>query len=111
MASKRKTSSRKSSEKDATVERKKTFRDHDAVTVYANNVELETTPWDIKLRFGTLKRATEDELEVTETAHVYMSPPHARIFHEVLGKQLDFYEQKIAEIQKVGAPKKGSKKE
>ncbi len=107
MATKKKTSKRKGTDKLSSVKRKKIFLGEAVVVTYANHAELSMTPWDIKFRFGQIQRADELELVIQDTAHIYMSVQHARVFHEVLGKQLDLYETKIAEIPKIGPAKDG----
>jgi hypothetical protein len=74
-------------------------------STYANSVQLEMTPWDFKFLFGILKVATEQKLEVEDSAQVYMSPQHAKVFAAVLVRHLKQYEQQFGTIPgPAGAP-------
>jgi hypothetical protein len=56
----------------------------DTPTFYANVVNVEASTHDIKLRFGQIQGASETELTVAQTVHVYLSYSHARAFVNVL---------------------------
>jgi hypothetical protein len=65
---------------------------------YANNVAFRTTFWDFTMDLGTIVEVSEERLVVQGAATVIMSPQHAQIFHEVLGKQLHQYREKFGPI-------------
>ena len=56
----------------------------DIPVVYANNVQVEISNWDVKLRFGQVEKIDGSEFHVRERSHVYMSHAHARSFLAVL---------------------------
>ena len=85
--------------------RKRVIVEGVATTVYANNVEMLTTQWDVRLTFGQIERADETELAVREFVRVYLSPQHAVAFHAVLGKQLGIYESSYGHIPRLGPAK------
>ena len=66
--------------------------------VYANNVTLEMTPWDFKLRFGEVVEITEEKLRVLERVTVVMSPQHAVALAEVLARNILAYEKNVGPI-------------
>ena len=68
----------------------------DAPTYYANNVWVELSNWDVKIRLGQMLSASSDELRVREIATVFMSHPHAVAFLQSLQSVL----QKLPELQK-----------
>jgi hypothetical protein len=76
-----------------------------AVTVYSNNITLEVSPFDFRLRFRrygdvdvSAGKGTIDELAV-----VYVSPPQAKALLAILRRQIERYESKHGEIIAVGA--------
>jgi hypothetical protein len=74
------------------------------VTIYANNVELNVSPWDFKFRLGHVSDITDELFSVEETAHVYMSPPHAKAFLKILSGALKKYEETFGKIIDVEIP-------
>jgi hypothetical protein len=74
------------------------------VSIYANNVELNVSPWDFRFRLGHIIEATDESVSIEETAHVYMSPQHAKAFLKVLSGTLQRYEDKFGPIVDVEQP-------
>lgn len=70
----------------------------DFVTVYSNSVQLEVSPWDFKFVFGEIKEASPIKLSIRDLIGVYMSPQHAKVFADVLNKNLKEYEEKFGKI-------------
>jgi hypothetical protein len=69
------------------------------VSLYANNVSSQLSPWDIRLNFGQIEDATADgKVSVLEFAQVHMSPQHAKSLMQLLEKQLALYEREFGEI-------------
>lgn len=55
-----------------------------AVTIYANNVSIEASSFDVKFRLGLAQTSTPEQVNVKDLAHVYMSHDHFKAFVQVL---------------------------
>jgi hypothetical protein len=72
-------------------------------TFYANNVEIRTTQWDIRLSFGQITDMTDDGvISVTDQCQLYLSPQHAKTLLRVLKQQVETYETKVGPIPGAG---------
>jgi hypothetical protein len=67
---------------------------------YVNDVQIMTTPWDIRLRMGQIEDVNPQKGEATITvlADVRFSPQHAKKLAEILIKQLEGYETNVGPI-------------
>jgi hypothetical protein len=74
-------------------------------TYYANNTAVETTVWDIRLKFAeTLENDRESNItKVRELAYVRMSPQHARVIAGILNTHLEHYEAQYGRIPKTAS--------
>src|SRR5437660_1194384 len=70
-------------------------------TIYVNSVQIEVSPWDFKFRLGHIMQATTQMLMIEETAHMYMSPQHAKAMLKILSRTLKGYEDKFGTITDV----------
>src|SRR5450759_1374518 len=81
----------------ASVNRKKE-RAEEFVSLYANDAQFQTTPWDIRITFGSIAGAPSvagtGQLVVKELAELHMSPQFAKRVAVVLTAQLKAYEAK-----------------
>ena len=70
------------------------------VSLYANDTEVQTTPWDIRLTFGELSINNDSATPVVvkQTGEVRMSPQHAKRVAMILIAQLKVYEEKFGAI-------------
>jgi hypothetical protein len=75
----------------------------DAVTLYSNNVGINVSPWDFRLRFGTVTEASRERIVLEYRADVYMSPQHAKIFSKVLQAKVGEYEATFGAIPDLDA--------
>ena len=77
-----------------TVEKSPTF-----ISVYANDVQLQTTPWDVRLTFGTMRVDPlpdgEPIAKVLEIADVRLSPQLAKRVMVILFQQIQRYRGKV----------------
>ncbi|WP_447963978.1 DUF3467 domain-containing protein [Nitrospira sp. Ecomares 2.1] len=64
----------------------------EAPTYYSNSVEIATSLWDIRIRFGELKEASREHLIVKNLATVYLSPAHAKAVSVLLAEKIKDYE-------------------
>jgi hypothetical protein len=71
-----------------------------APSLYANNTGIETSVWDVKIRFAeTLAVDHEQRItRVRELATVRMSPQHAKVVAGILIAQLENYEKRFGKI-------------
>jgi hypothetical protein len=74
-----------------------------AFSVYANDVQLQTTPWDIRLVFGVIASLPSEPTPVTtvginQLGEVRLSPQLAKKLTMVLFEQLKAYETQFGGI-------------
>lgn len=60
---------------------------------YANSVQVRMSVWDFQLVFGTMHQASADEVTVENFQAIYLSPQQAKALLNVLGHNLQQYEQ------------------
>jgi hypothetical protein len=70
------------------------------VSLYANDVQVQTTPWDIRLVFGEIGDASEDGsgVDVRRLGEVRLSLPLTKKLTLILVQQLQAYEERIGQI-------------
>lgn len=71
------------------------------VSLYANDTQVQVTPWDIRLIFGVIAEpATQDRqtVVVQTVGEVRVSPQHAKAFALILLRQLKLYEDNVGPI-------------
>jgi uncharacterized protein DUF3467 len=80
--------------------KRKNERAESFVALYANDAQFRTTPWDIRITFGSIAASAESdkELVVKELSEVYMSPQFAKRVAMVLLTQIQHYERTIGPI-------------
>src|SRR5688500_7420574 len=59
---------------------------------YANNVEVGQTGFDVRLAFGELSKATEEEIEVEQRVQVTISWLQAKLLARLLTRVVEHYE-------------------
>lgn len=77
---------------------KETVRAENFVSLYANNAEVDLTPWDVRLRFGEVTQANREKLLISDVAQVYLSPQHAKALLRALEGGIAIYEKQYGEI-------------
>jgi hypothetical protein len=73
-------------------------------TIYANDVQVQTTPWDVRLIFGEIFQApTKDEptAVIKQVGELRMSPQLTKKVVQILRQQLDVYERRFGQIPMV----------
>jgi len=75
-------------------QQKKIERKHSSgfVHTYSNSAQIIVTPWDIQCVFGEITHADGETLFVEDSAHVTMSPAHAKVFALVLQDKIKEFE-------------------
>jgi Protein of unknown function (DUF3467) len=66
--------------------------------VYANNVSMAISQWDISFAFGLLLDATENRIVVRDSVSVVMSPQHAKVFSQVLDRNIAIFEKQFGTL-------------
>jgi hypothetical protein len=80
---------------------RKQERSPDYFSVYANDLQMQTTPWDIRLIFGLITSVPIDStgvVTVTQIGELRLSPQLAKLVTMVLTQQLRGYEEQFGEI-------------
>lgn len=75
--------------------------DDEKPAVYSNQVELAATPFDICLIFREVRLLQNGPPLSTEQVRVYVSPQHAKSIHTLLGKKIEYYEERWGKIPSV----------
>jgi hypothetical protein len=69
------------------------------VTVYANNADVQLSPWDFRIRLGHVEKADDSELVIEDVATIFMSPAHTKAFLEALIANVAKYEKFFGKIE------------
>jgi hypothetical protein len=80
-----------------TLEKTPGYRD-----TYANSVQVRLSVWDFFLVFGTLEQQTPEEVRIENFQGVYLSPQQAKALLNVLGHNVQQYEQTFGPISLEG---------
>src|SRR5215208_2538311 len=67
----------------------------DVPLFYANNVATKLTPWDLTMNFGIITDTKPGRITVKDTATVVMSPQHAKVFSQLLTRNIEKYEKRF----------------
>jgi hypothetical protein len=71
------------------------------VSLYANDTQVQFTPWDVRLILGVVTGVPTAEnpmVTVTQIGEVRMSPQHVKKVVAILQAQIDHYEKTIGPI-------------
>ena len=80
--------------------------EEDAVAIYSNFTSIDQHPWDLKLRFGQIVKATNDEFLVRRVADVTLSPQSFKALAILAAQSIREYERIYGKIKLPGlAPK------
>lgn len=60
---------------------------------YANSVQVRVSVWDFLLIFGTASQESPEQVNIQNTAGIFLSPQQAKALWNVLGQNLAQYEQ------------------
>jgi hypothetical protein len=71
----------------------------DLFTTYANNVQLGSTVYDMRMIFGELVEATTDKFVIEQRAHITVSWLQAKILSEMIARLVAVYESQHGEIK------------
>lgn len=91
---------KRTSRKPAAI-RRETARAAQFASVYANDIQVQTTPWDMRFTFGEVSETPNEQrssLLVTQLAEVRMSPQLAKKLVQIISAQLDSYERTFGTV-------------
>jgi len=66
---------------------------------YSNSVQIRVSVWDFLLLFGTMTQPAQNLVEIHNFQGIYLSPQQAKALRNVLGQNVDQYEQAFGEIK------------
>ena len=66
--------------------------------LYSNSVQVKMSVWDFQLVFGTMASSSPEEVTFTSKQGIYLSPQQAKALFNVLGQNLQQYENTFGEI-------------
>lgn len=66
--------------------------------LYSNSVQVKMSVWDFQLVFGTMSSSSPDEVTFTSKQGIYLSPQQAKALFNVLGQNLQQYENTFGEL-------------
>ena len=81
----------------------------DAPTFYANNVNVGTSPWDMRLQFEQLQDVTDSKIVYKKVVTVFLAPGQARALVRVLSENMAKYEAVWARFVVPDAPAQDEK--
>jgi len=86
-------------EASADIRREKT-KSGNFFSIYANDIQVQTGPWDVRLILGEVGSTigATPEVSVEEFGQIRMSPQLAKKLAMILARQLQVYEEKFGEI-------------
>jgi hypothetical protein len=71
------------------------------VSIYANDIQVQTSPWDLRFVFAEMGDLVATEIvtvHVKEVAELRISPQMAKKLVVIMAEQLKQYEQRFGEI-------------
>jgi hypothetical protein len=71
----------------------------DFVSIYSNSANLEVTPWDFKIVFGSVGKGETGQSRIENRVEVTMSPQHAKALLAIFATNLQEYEKRVGEIK------------
>ncbi len=60
---------------------------------YSNSVQVRMSVWDFQLVFGTMNQTAPEAVQIENYQAIYLSPQQAKALFNVLGHNLQQYEQ------------------
>ena len=86
--------------------KRETFRAPGFVSLYANDIQVQTSPWDMHLLLGEISSITgtdERVIAIKEIGELRISPQLAKSLTAIMTEQISFYEERFGQIP--GPPK------
>lgn len=85
---------------ESKVHRREVTKSPDFLSIYTNDIQIQTSPWDLRISMGIIADISGDPpiVNVKHLADVNMSPQLAKKVAKILTDQLDIYEEQFGEI-------------
>ena len=77
------------------------------VSIYANDVQIHTSPWDMRIVLGEIGDTVEGNppsINVHQLGEIRISPPLAKKLVQVIAEQVQAYERTFGPIPDIGIP-------
>lgn len=77
------------------------------VSIYANDIQIHTSPWDLRIVLGEIADTVEGDppsINVNQLGEVRVSPQLAKRLVQVISEQVQQYERLFGPIPDVAAP-------
>src|SRR5437016_915601 len=74
-------------------------RSEDFFTIYANNVALVFSTWDLSVILGEILGESDGKPVVEETLKISMTREFAKVFSQILSTNIAAYEKQFGEIK------------
>lgn len=71
----------------------------DGLPIYSNNVNIQSSTYDIRFSFGEIVKVDQNELVTQERARVYMTLEHAKAFRYALDNNIKKYEELFGKVR------------
>jgi hypothetical protein len=103
---------RKSQSKEATIKTaqqvgRELSRSPSFVSLYANDVQIHTSPWDMRLVFGEIGEtsgAPNSSIQINQVGELRISPQLAKKLAVIIDTQIQSYEQTFGQIPDIPIP-------
>ena len=80
-------------------EPKVTVTEDNSIQIYSNALTITPTPFDFQIKFATQTiNPGKHEAAIKELCTVFLSPQHAKVFSQLLQRQIAKYEEENGEI-------------
>lgn len=79
--------------------------------IYANNMAVNFSSWDLGITFGEIAGEREGKTLIEETVRVLMTKEIAKVLGIILKNHIDAYEKQFGEIRLPVAPDSGTEPE
>ena len=71
--------------------------------IYANNLSLRTTNWDLLFDFGKITAVSDDDVSVEKLVGIIVSPQQAKAISSQLATAIGEFEKQFGEIRTEGS--------
>ena len=68
-------------------------------SIYSNNTQLQMSAFDVRLIFGEAATVSGESQQIEQKVAVVLSLHHAKVFSQVLAKNITEYERQIGELK------------
>ena len=73
-------------------------RDEGYRQIYANTLKAGHTQFDVTITFGQIVQQVDGDIARNDLVAIQLSPQHAKVFHKLLGRVVEGYEEQHGTI-------------